>query len=276
MKKIVLAVIALSGALGVHAQADTTAAEKVDTIKVGGMIIIKKGDKDSDKDDKTINISSRRKRKSSAVSTNWGVVDLGFANFHDQTNYSSAETQAFAPGINEDHMTLRTAKSVNVNIWAFMQQVNLVKHVVNFKWGLGLELNNYRFDNEQVRFQKNPTLVTLDPSLKDSAKKNKLAVDYISMPAMINFNFTPRREKSFGLSAGIQAGYLYSARQKFKMENDDKTKLHDDFDLRKWKISYIGELSLGIVTLYGSYATQSMWEKGFDHTPYTVGIRLKH
>jgi hypothetical protein len=86
---------------------------------------------------------------------------------------------------------------------------------------------------------------------------------------MLNVNFTPGRNKGFGFSGGMSAGYLYSARQKI-----NKSKLHGDFNLEKWKLSYIGELNLGVVKLYGSYAMKNMWDKGLDQTPYNVGIRL--
>lgn len=155
-----------------------------------------------------------------------------------------------------------------------MQRLNLIKHAVNLKYGLGLELNNYRFEDERVRFTKNPTTITLDPALAD-VDKNKLAADYVTVPLMLNFNFTPGREKGFGFSAGVSAGLLYSARQKIK-DGGNKTKLDDDFDLEKWKLSYIGELNLGPVRLYGSYAMNNMWEKGLDQTPYNVGIRLSN
>jgi hypothetical protein len=254
---------------------DTTIAEKADTIRIGGMVIIKKAGKDDgDKDHKSVVISNRRKKKPSNLSTNWWIVDLGFANLNDKTNYSSPEAQAFAPGFNKDQFDLKTTKSVNVNIWLFMQKLNMVKHVVNLKYGLGLELNNYHFDDERVRLTKNPTLIKIDSSLA-GVKKNKLAADYLTVPMMLNFNFTPGRDKGFGLSVGVSAGYLYSARQKTK-DNDDKKKLHDDFNLRTWKLSYIGELNLGPVKLYGSYAMKSMWEKGLDQTPYNVGVRFSH
>ena len=148
------------------------------------------------------------------------------------------------------------------------------QHVVNLKYGLGLELNNYFFDDESIRFQKNPTLVVMDPNIKD-AKKNKLAADYLTVPLMLNFNFTPERRNGFGFSAGISAGYMYSARQKVKM-GDDKVKVHNDFDLEDWKLSYVGEINLGLVKLYGSYAFQTMWEKGLDQTPYNAGLRFSN
>ena len=115
-------------------------------------------------------------------------------------------------------------------------------------------------------------MITLDAAYKD-VDKNKLAADYITVPLMLNFNFTPGRGRGFGFSAGVSGGMLYSARQKIK-DGGKKTKVHDDFDLNKWKVSYIAELLLGPVKLYGSYATQSMWDKGLDQTPYTVGFRF--
>lgn len=271
MKKVLFAVLAFSGAFTSFAQPDTTAPQKADTIKIGGMIIIKKTGKDG-KISKEVAISNRRKNHNGNISTNWLIFDLGFSNLNDQTNYSAPASQAFAPGFSKDQFKLRTIKSANVNIWFFMQRLNIARHVLNLKYGLGLELNNYSFEDKRVRFQKNPTLLTLDPTLA-GVKKNKFAADYITVPMLLNVNFTPGRKKGFGISGGISAGYLYSSRQKIK-SNNTKWKEHDDFDLRKWKLSYIGELNLGPVKLYGSYAFKSMWEKGLDQTPYNVGIRL--
>jgi hypothetical protein len=255
---------------------DSTVNERADTIKIGGMVIIKKGDKsDTTRNNRQISISNRKRNKNSNVRTNWWIVDLGFANFNDETDYASAQAQGFVSNaVGEDQLNLRTGKSINVNIWMFMQKLNLVKHALNLKYGLGLELNNFRFDDKRVRFMEDPTMVVLNDDWKD-IKKNKLAVDYVTVPLLLNINFTPGRQRGFGLSGGVSGGYLYSARQKTK-DGDKKEKTHDDFDLRKWKLSYIGELNLGPVMLYGSYAMKSMWEKGLEQTPYNVGLRLSH
>lgn len=275
MKKNLLAVTAICFTMTSFAQADSTTKENnneiADTIKIGGVIIIRKNEK-TDTTGKSVIISNRKNKSNSKVSTNWWIVDLGFANYEDNTVYSSSAAQNFAPGLTEDNFKLRTGKSVNVNFWLFMQRIRIVKGI-NLKYGLGAELNNYRFDDERIRFQENPTLVALDPTYKD-LKKNKLAADYVTVPLMLNFNLTPDRKHGFGFSAGVSGGYLFASRQKIK--NGDESKLRDDFDLRKWKLSYIGELNLGPVRLYGSYALKSMWEKGLDQTPYAVGIRLSH
>ena len=106
-------------------------------------------------------------------------------------------------------------------------------------------------------------------------KKVKLAADYLTVPVMLNFNFTPKRSKGFGLSVGVSGGYLYSARYKTKVDGD-VDKIKNSFNLERFKLSYIGELSLGPVRLYGSYAMKNMWEKGFDMTPYTLGFRFSN
>ena len=277
MKSIILVCVVACLFNSGFAQQDTTGKKPTnDTIRIGGMIIIKKADPNDREviiEDKTVRIPSRRKKPEN-LTTNWWIFDIGYSGFEDKTNYASPEAQAFAPGSTEDWFDLRGGKSRSVNIWVLMQRLNMIKHVVNLKYGIGVELNNYFFDDESIRFQKNPTLVTMDPTLK-GAKKNKLAADYLTVPLMLNFNFTPERRNGFGFSAGVSAGYMYSARQKVKI-GDDKFKIHNDFDLEDWKLSYVGEINLGLVKLYGSYAFQSMWEKGLDHTPFNAGIRLSN
>ena len=277
MKSILLVCVAACLFSTAFAQNDTTIKKEInDTIRIGGMIIIKKpGSEDREiktGDNYTVRIPKRRTPQN--LTTNWWIIDMGFSGFNDKTDYASTEAQAFAPGSNEDWFDIKSGKSRNVNIWFLMQRLNLINHVVNLKYGIGLELNNYFFDDETIRFQKNPTLVVKDPNIKD-AKKNKLAADYLTVPLMLNFNFTPDRRNGFGFSAGVSAGYLYSARQKVKI-SDDKFKVHNDFDLADWKLSYVGEINLGLVKLYGSYAFQTMWERGLDQTPYNVGFRFSN
>jgi len=277
MKRLITLCITICTMMTGFAQKDTTAA-KTDTIRIGGMIIIRKpGNNDGEsKRDRHVIISNNKTHKPSNVSTNWVIFDLGFANYQDNTNYSSIAAQQFSPGSNDDRFKLKTGKSVNVNIWLFMQRLNVIQHVVNLQYGLGLELNNYRFEQRDLRFHKNPTFIDIDPTLTTAyVKKNKLAADYITVPLMLNFNFTPGHGRGFGLSAGISAGYLYSARQKTKIGHDID-KLHDDFDLERWKLSYIGEVNLGPIRLYGSYAMKNMWSKGLDQKPYTVGLRFSN
>jgi hypothetical protein len=275
MKQVIILLTGICMSLSLLAQTDSTEGPQNDTIRVGGMIIVKKqkDKKENDEGEKEVKTYRRHSGKSSRISTNWIILDLGFTNYNDQTNYAGAEAQAFAPGLIKDDFKLRTGKSVNVNIWIFMQRLGIINNVVNLKYGLGLELNNYRYKSP-IRYETGPTRVVYDDTRHYD--KNKLAADYLTVPLMLNFNFTPHRKRGFGFSAGVSGGYLYASRQKTITDEDGKHKQRDDFDLRPWKLSYIAELSLGPVKLYGSYASQSIFEKGLDQQPYSVGFRLSN
>jgi Outer membrane protein beta-barrel domain len=286
MKRIFTLCVTLCIVITSFGQTDTTGRQNnppvYDTIRIGGMVIIRKaGNNKEVKKEGEYKMRNRRGNKPSNLTTNWWIFDLGFSNFSDKTSYSSAAAQAYAPGSNKNWFDIKDGKSRNVNIWFFMQKLNVVKHVVNLKYGLGLELNNYSYE-QPIRYQKttaavvDPPRVIMDATVGRSYQKNKLAADYLTVPVMVNFNFTPNRKKGFGISGGISAGYLYSARNKTKTSDEGMKKSKDDFEIEKWKVAYIAELALGPVRFYGSYAVKSMYERGLDMTPYNFGFRFSN
>ncbi|MBA2500632.1 MAG: outer membrane beta-barrel protein [Chitinophagaceae bacterium] len=263
--------------------ADTTITPQSDTIRIGGMVIIRKsGGNDSTRhQDRDFKIQSRKRNNNSNINTNWWIVDLGFSNYVDNTNYATANSSGYLAGgghaFVEDDFKLRTGKSVNVNIWVFMQKLNLIKHVVNLKYGLGVELNNYRYkkDNPISYSETSPPQIMWEENMEFS--KNKLAADYVTVPLMINFNTTPKSgNRGFSLSAGISGGYLYSSRNKQISDENGKQKEKGDIGINRWKLAYIGELGLGPVRLYGSYAITDLHETGLSQRPYNVGIRFSN
>jgi len=290
MKKTILMLSIAFAAINAYAQTDSVKVDRnEDTIRIGGMIILKKGDPD-DKKRVVVTVGNKRKQKNSNVSTSSFIVDLGFANWIDNTNYAEAIGNDYlvsAPGSSEfveNDLKLKTGKSVNVNIWLFMQRLNLIQHHVNLKYGIGLELNNYRFKSA-VSFNEggaNPYTQQNIPHAflyKDSISfsKNKLAADYVTVPLMLNFRTNPNdSRKGISLSAGVSMGYLYSSRSKQKSDERGKQKERGDFDLEKWKFSYVGELGLGPVHLYGSYAPKSIFSNDLNFTPYNIGLRLSN
>ena len=214
---------------------------------------------------------TEKKKELKNIENFWWVLDLGFSGYTDQSNYALARTIGFvAPNVGKDQLKLNMAASRNVNLWILMQRVNLVKHMLNLKYGVGLEMNNYRFEQENIQFQKNPTAIYLGMV---EYNKVKLAADYITVPMMLNLNTSPEKSNGLRLSAGVSAGFLYSSRFKTK-EGGDIDKIRSDFDLEPFKFSWVGELGLGPITLYTSFAMNNMWNKGLDMRPYNVGIRL--
>lgn len=293
MKRIYVMVAACFVSSAMLAQSDSTNTQKSDTIRIGGMVIIKKDSPEQQRRrETTVKIGNKRRQKNSNVSTAQFVIDLGFANWSDKTNYSAAASQGVLinkPGttspLGENDFKLRTGKSSNVNIWVFMQRLNLIKHYVNLKYGIGVELNNYRFKSA-VSFKeggKNNPYTNQSISnafiIRDSISfsKNKLSADYVTVPFMLNFRTNPNNsEKGLSFSAGVSMGYLYNSRNKQISDERGKYKNRGDYDLQKWKFSYIGELGLGSVRLYGSYSPNSVFDNALSMMPYTVGVRLSN
>jgi hypothetical protein len=285
------------------AQTDTTAVKsdtlklpegKTDTIRIGNIVIITNGGHNNGYGTSSTRITMGRThhKKLANISTNWGIVDLGFANYTDKTNYASATADQVlvnAPGSNfplgASDFKLKASKSVDVNIWFFMQRLNLVKHHINLKYGLGLELNNYRFRSD-ISFKEpgfspyaSTTAIPNAYVIRDSINfsKNKLAADYLTVPLLLNFCSNPGDpHKGISLSLGVSAGYLYIQRNKQVSTQRGKQKNKGDYDLEQFKFSYIAEVGLGPVRLYGSYSPNSIFDKGLDLRPYTLGVRLSN
>ena len=291
MKRIIYTVAAMLLTASGFAQTDTTRKNEPDTIKVGNFVIIKKnksGDTTTNNPHKNVyvdinvfnnnNNSSNRVRHNSNVRTNWVIVDLGFANVRDETDYGSTEAASYlkapvgGPPFTKSDLSLKTVKSSNVNIWLFMQKLNITKHVLNLKYGLGLEMYNYRYDNN-ISYNKNPAYI-----FKDTVdfSKNKLYVGYLTVPFMINLNTTPDKRKGFSLSAGVSAGYRIGSHTKQISSERGKDKTSGDFDLEPWRLAAIAEVGLGPVRIYGSYSLNTLHQEGLKQYPYAVGLRFSN
>lgn len=271
------------------AQTDSSSSTSSDTVKVGNFIIIKKNKGNTSSESVTknnfVNIeytASRRTKRKNNISTNWFIFDLGFANYRDNTDYSSAQAgsyfKTFRPAdgpANQNSYTLNTGKSSNVNIWFFMQKMNLIKHVVNLKYGLGLEMYNFRYDS-RISFRKDPVPYVYNDSI--SFSKNKLYVGYLTVPFMLNFNTTPDSRRGLSFSAGVSAGYLVDSRNKQISSQRGKQKYSGDFNLEPWRLAAIGEIGLGPVRLYGSYSINRLQQAvtRVEQFPYAVGIRFSN
>ena len=287
------AIIKMGNITVVKVPEDTTGkgSKKQDTLRINEQIVII-GDNLSksfgdlfderlkDMDVRKIGYSFKKnlKRKPKAISTNWFVFDIGFAGVNDQTDYSSIEAQnflkpaSFVPN-RAGNYSLRTTRVSNFNLWFFMQRLSLVKSVVNLKYGLGIESNNY-FYKTGITYVDGPEVYTTDKG--NIFSKNKLVANYLTVPLMVNINTNPTKgKKGFQISAGVSGGYLIGARQKQKSASGmDKNKT--DFNLEQFKLAYVGELGLGPVKLYGSYSMTPLHKYGLNQLPYTVGVRFSN
>jgi hypothetical protein len=293
MKRLVLIAVIFMIAKAGNAQKDTSvvASANTDTVRVGNFVIIKKNKPGSESNsnnnnvwkdwDKTVDVKIERvPRRQRNITTNWWIMDLGFANYRDQTDYAYAQAGSYFKTlrpqdgkVSEASYALNTGKSSNFNIWLFMQKLNVVKHVVNLKYGLGYEMYNYRYDS-RLSYRKDAANYVYNDSI--SFSKNKLYVSYITVPLMLHINTTPDRRKGFNFSVGMSAGYLIDSRNKQISAERGKQKTNGNFNFEPWRFATIGEIGIGPVRLYGSYSLNRLQKDitRVEQYPYTVGIRF--
>jgi hypothetical protein len=173
-----------------------------------------------------------------------------------------------------ENFSLNNRKSTNVNIWVVTQKLNIYQHKINLKYGLGVEMFNFRFD-KSISFREDITTnVKYD---EVSFTKNKLLVKYLTVPVQFNFSPNPTNKKAFYASIGMSAGYLWNAKNKQISGERGKEKFRGNFNLNDWRFATIGELGVGAVRLYGSFANNNLFNKNqsfIDMQPFAVGLRF--
>jgi len=220
-------------------------------------------------------------KKLKNTETNWWIFDLGFANFVDKSPMlywlaANPNSLPFYPGpvMSPENFTLNNKKSTNVNVWVVTQKINLYQHKINLKYGLGVEMFNFRFD-KPISFRED-----IEKNVKFdvvSFTKNKLFVKYFTVPVQINFSPNPTNKKAFYASIGMSAGYLWNAKNKQISGERGKEKFRGNFNLNDWRIATIGELGVGAVRLYGSFANTNLFNQNqsfIDMQPFAVGLRF--
>ena len=270
---------------------DTFLSVNEDTVRLGSLQIIKSQDSNYKKDwvsmieegnfNNTNFTIKRAPKKLKNIETNWFIFDLGFANFVDKspTLYwlaANPNSLPFYPGpvMSPENFTLNNKKSTNINIWVVTQKLNLYQHKINLKYGLGLEMFNFRFD-KPISFRED--IVTNIKMDVVSFTKNKLLVRYLTVPVQINFSPNPTNRKALYASMGMSVGYLWNAKNKQISGERGKEMFRGNFNLNDWRFATIGELGVGAVRLYGSFANSNLFNKNqnfIDMQPFAIGLRF--
>ena len=230
------------------------------------------GNKEHDIDiDKDVNPKPPAKSRS-----HWGGFDLGFNNFFtDQTSTSLPKGY--------DYLDLNSGKSVQVGLNLFKHDFNIYKRYIVFTTGIGLTLNNYRFNsNKSLRPDSIPLQADFDYNDKGeqiSYKKNKLAVNYVTVPLLIQFNTNKHLKKSIHFAAGMLFSYKFNSHLKLvydKNGDKQKTKRQDDFSIEPFRYDATVRIGFRNYTIFGSYAISELFKNKQGPTvhPFAVGLQL--
>jgi hypothetical protein len=210
--------------------------------------------------------------------SHWGGIDLGFNQLMYGKNFSTSIPAGF------DYLDLNDGKSINVNINIFYHDFQLYKRYIMFTTGIGLTLNNYRFSTDKtLRADTNKLFADYDLNAANeniNYEKNKLSVNYVTVPLILQFNSDLKARKSWHLAMGLLVHYKFSSHLKLVYNEEgsrEKVKRRDDFNIDPLRADATIRLGYRSVTFYSSYALTELFKDGRGAPqlyPFTVGINL--
>lgn len=243
--------------------------KKVLIIK-GDKIIIKDGDEESvilDGDSIRVkDIVKTKKKEIKGVENRWFLFDIGFNNYLNKGSLTLPDA--------DRNLKLNNVLSLHYNIGLFQQRVRMAKGHVNLIYGVGLEFNDFRFQ-DNIAFRVNDSLGRVEYPKTDlpGFKRNKLGVRYLTIPLQLQFMTNPKNpDKSWKFQAGVQVGYRYSSF--FKTVWEEKNKSKRDYYLNDFKYSFMAKIGYGDFNLYASYTPTPLFEagRGPELTPVALGL----
>ncbi len=203
----------------------------------------------------------------------WAGFDLGFNGYVDK-NFSNALPAKYS------FMKLKMNNSMAVNINFFKLNANIYNNRLGIVSGLGLQYNNYWFDNDVVLTGDSSTIFGYHTGKVDSYIKSKLTMSWLRVPLFLEYQTSKANHRQqFHISAGAVFGYRIGSHSKqvYVKNGDFQTdKIFNDFYLNQIKLDAEVRIGWGPINLFASYAVSQMFQsgKGPEVYPYIVGITL--
>lgn len=250
-------------------------------IKVGkkGIIIIEgeKGtqvnieDVEEDIDyDEDLDYDNEDEDGDSKFKPHWAGFEVGLNNYVNSSMSMSLDNSM-------SFMDLNTGRSWNFNINFMDYGFGLGTDKIGLVTGLGLEWNNYHFDNSN-NIQKNAGVIEGLPLAYTDIKKNKLQTTYLRAPLLLEFQI-PAGEKRIYLSAGPIVGVKLGSNTKIVYkENGDEQKIKDkdDYNISPLRYGFTARAGYRGLRLFANYYMTPLFEanKGPELYPFSIGLTL--
>ena len=254
--------------------------EKRDTVRVKigkkGIRVVEEGDKTTvdviDVDDDIF--EEEFGKINTKFKGHWAGFELGVNTY---------VKDGFSFGLPEDEqfMELNTTKSTNVNINFIQYSLGIANDRFGLVTGLGLQMNNYRFDNNNSITEVDGVIVELP--YPENLSKSKLSMTYLTAPVMFEAQFgdSKKRSRRLHVAAGVIGGLHLRSHTKVMYKDAGKKikdKARDDFNLNPFTYGVVFRMGYRAINLYANYNFSSLFKKdqGPELYPFTVGITLVH
>ena len=163
----------------------------------------------------------------------WAGFEIGLNNYVNN-DFSMSLSEA------NSYMDLNTGKSWNVNLNFIEYDLNLIGKRFGIGTGMGIEFNDYRFDN-QLPIKKGDNQIMVDSTYANpeyNLEKGKLTTTYITVPLIFEYQAQVSKDNKLFFSLGIIGGMKLGSHTKVVYKNDgdkNKDKNRSDFYLSPFR-----------------------------------------
>lgn len=221
--------------------------------------------------DESGRVAFKKGEKKAKFNGHWAGFDIGI------NGYLTSGGKLSVP--NEySFLDLRYEKAINVQVNVFEQNFALAGNKFGLVTGLGLEWNNYRFDND-VKLDISKDKIAHIPLDGIKSTKSKLTVLHLNVPLFFEYQTNSKNNiNSFHISAGVVGGVKIGSHSKNVYENGGrrKEKQRDDFYLNPLSLDVMLRVGWGKLNLYGNYSLLPLFRenRGPELYPFSIGITI--
>ncbi len=202
----------------------------------------------------------------------WAGVEFGI------NSYLNKDGNFDIP-IGYDGLDLRQEKSISISLNLLQKNFEIAKSNLWFFTGLGINWNNYRFDNNISILTTTPISTLRDNSSGIKYEKSKLVVSYLTAPLMFEYFTSRDKKKAFHFGAGAMLGLRIGSHSKQKYEFYGKTfksNTFDDFNLNPFRYGFRVAVGYGGVNFFADYYASTLFKdkKGPSLYPVAIGVTI--
>ncbi len=211
-------------------------------------------------------------KKKKKFKPHWSGFELGLNNY---------VTSGYSMNLPQDQifMDLNTGRSWNFNINFLEYGFGLGTDKVGLVTGLGLEMTDYVFDNQNsITKDDNGVIVEYTPQDAGNIVKSKFSMTYLTAPLLLEFQI-PAGKKRIHISGGLIGGVKLGSNTKVKYEisgQKSKEKSKEDFNLAPLRYGATVRLGYRAINLYANYYFMSLFGEngGPELYPFSIGLTL--
>jgi hypothetical protein len=214
-----------------------------------------------DKDDE-------RARRRNRFKGHWAGIEFGFNNYMTKDNSLNLPDDIY-------YMTLHSSKSNNFNLNFSQLSLGFTRHW-GLVTGLGLNWNNYRFDNSNYSIQKLDN-GHIEPIMSSNIEKSKFTTLYLTLPVVLEVQVPIGYNHRINLAAGGIGAIKLGSHTKIVYESKQKVKDNGDFSLNMLRYGATAHIGYENFQIYGTYYKTPMFKTGkgpggYDLYPFEIGF----